>query len=66
MENKNFPEIMTLSEVAQYLRVTRQTIYNHLWKKQIPGYRVGRHWRFKKSEIDKWLSTQTEKNTKRK
>ena len=57
---------MTLSEVAQYLRVTRQTIYNHLWKKQILGYRVGRHWRFKKSEIDKWLSTQTEKNTKRK
>jgi excisionase family DNA binding protein len=63
---EDFPEILTLPELAKYLRVTRQTIYNLLWEKKIPALRVGRHWRFRKSDIDKWVSTQAIKRTRKK
>ena len=48
-------ELMTLEEVAQYLRVTEKTIYRLLDKKGIPATRVGHQWRFDKVVIDIWL-----------
>jgi excisionase family DNA binding protein len=49
-------EIMTLDEVAKYLRVTKKTVYRLLEKRSIPATRVGRQWRFDKVKIDVWLS----------
>lgn len=49
--------MMTLQEVANYLRVTRSTIHRLLKRNQIPGFRIGRHWRFNVEEIDKWCSS---------
>jgi excisionase family DNA binding protein len=48
-------ELLTLEEVAEYLRVTNKTIYRLLEKKAIPAVKVGRLWRFNKSAIDRWL-----------
>ena len=48
--------LMTLKEVADYLRVTERTIYRLLWQGSIPAKKVGRQWRFKKASIDEWLS----------
>jgi len=48
-------ELMTLEEVAAYLRVTKKTIYKLLRKGDIPAAKVGRSWRFEKTTIDKWL-----------
>ena len=48
-------ELMTLGEVAQYLRVTEKTVYRLLDKRRIPATRVGHLWRFDKAVIDKWL-----------
>ena len=49
------PEIMTVEEVARYLRVTEKTIYRLLKRKGIPASKVGHQWRFRKSLIDEWL-----------
>ncbi len=49
------PELMTLEEVASYLRVTEKTIYRLVEKQKIPATRVGHQWRFDKSRIDQWL-----------
>ncbi len=49
------PDILTLSEVASLLRVSHQTIYNMIRDGRIKGYKVGREWRFSKSEIDSYL-----------
>lgn len=49
------PELMTLEELADYLRVTRKTIYRLTERHGIPSTRVGRLWRFDKGEIDAWL-----------
>jgi excisionase family DNA binding protein len=48
-------ELMTLEEVANYLRVTTKTIYRMLDKQAIPATKVGRQWRFDKASIDIWL-----------
>jgi excisionase family DNA binding protein len=49
--------VMTLQEIADYLRVTRSTIHRLLKRNQIPAFRVGRHWRFNVEEIDNWCSS---------
>ena len=55
-------ELMTLEEVANYLLVTKKTIYRLLDRRVIPAIRVGHQWRFDKASIDAWLrqnSTET-------
>jgi len=48
-------KIMTLEEVAEYLRLKPQTIYTWAQEKKIPAAKLGKEWRFKKSVIDKWF-----------
>jgi len=48
-------ELMTLREVADYLRVTEKTIYRLLRRGDIPAAKVGRNWRFGRDSIDEWL-----------
>ena len=52
-------DIMTLREVADYLKVTKQTIYRMLNAKQIPSFKVRSDWRFRKDVIDKWIEQGT-------
>ncbi len=49
-------EIMTVREVAAYLRVTEKTIYRLLGRGKIPATKVGHQWRFDRASIDDWLS----------
>jgi len=48
-------DIMTLEEVASYLRVKPQTIYTWAQDRRIPAAKLGKEWRFKKSIIDEWF-----------
>jgi excisionase family DNA binding protein len=48
-------DIMTLEEVAAYLKVRPQTIYTWAQEKRIPAAKLGKEWRFKKSVIDRWF-----------
>ena len=49
-------DIMTLEEVAAYLRLKPQTIYTWAQEKRIPAAKLGKEWRFRKSMIDEWFS----------
>src|SRR5450759_3465041 len=57
-------ELMTLEEVANYLRVNEKTIYSILNDGDIPARKVGHLWRFKVSEVDEWLNRKTVKGNK--
>lgn len=48
-------DIMTLEEVASYLKLKPQTIYTWAQEKKIPAAKLGKEWRFKKSIIDEWI-----------
>jgi excisionase family DNA binding protein len=54
----NDHEILTLEEVAQYLRLKPQTIYKWAQEKKIPAVKLGKEWRFRRSILDRWLDEQ--------
>ena len=46
----------SLEEIAEHLGVSKDTIYRWIAKKQMPAHKVGKLWKFKISEIDKWVT----------
>lgn len=57
--SKTFAEklesLLTVKQIAEHLHLSKETIYNLLKDKKIPVYKIGRQWRFKISEVDKWV-----------
>ena len=49
-------DIMTLEEVAKYLKVKPQTIYTWAQDGRIPAAKLGKEWRFRKTVIDRWFN----------
>lgn len=52
-------EILTIKQVADYLKVTERTIYRLAAAKQIPAFKVGGSWRFSRADIDSWIKQQS-------
>ena len=53
-------EVMTVKDVADYLRVSEAKVYRMALASQIPAFRIGRSWRFKKEQIDEWIIQKSE------
>jgi len=51
-------EILTLPEVAQLLKVAEKTVYTMAQKGQLPAFKVGGQWRFKRADLDQWIEDQ--------
>lgn len=51
--------ILTLKQVAEFLKVTERTIYRLAAARKIPAFKVGGTWRFSKAEINQWIQRQT-------
>jgi len=49
-------DILTIDEVAKYLRVSERTVYDWAQKGEIPSGKIGTVWRFKKSELERWVN----------
>ena len=47
--------VLTIEETALYLRIARSSLYKLAQEGKIPCQKVGRHWRFRKEAIDRWL-----------
>ena len=57
-------DILTMREVADYLRITEKTAYRLASERKIPGFKVGGSWRFRKGEIDEWIEEQKSSSKK--
>jgi excisionase family DNA binding protein len=56
----NAPDtVMTVREVADYLRVNQRTVYRLAVEGKMPAFKVGATWRFKRNDIDGWISAQS-------
>ena len=53
--------LLDVDELARYLKLQKQTIYNWLSQRKISGIKLGGVWRFDKREIDRWLRSQSRK-----
>ncbi|MBC7194324.1 MAG: helix-turn-helix domain-containing protein [Caldisericia bacterium] len=51
-------ELLTLEELAKYLKISKHTLYKMLERGKIPAFKIANQWRFKKSDIDKWIEQQ--------
>ena len=48
--------VLTIDELARYLRIAKSTLYKLAQERRLPAQKVGRHWRFRKAAIDQWLA----------
>ena len=51
-------DILTLKEVAEYLKLAEKTAYRLAAEGKLPGFKVGGSWRFRESDIEKWITEQ--------
>ena len=58
------PQLMTVEDVAEYLRVKPSTVYEWAANGKLPSVKVGRLWRFERSEIEKWVRENRQGNNK--
>ena len=50
------PEVMTIDDLAKYLQVSKSSLYKLVQTGRLPGQKVGKHWRFSRAVIDRWLA----------
>ena len=50
--------ILTIKDVADYLKVNERTIYRLAASSELPGFKVGNSWRFKQSELEQYIAAQ--------
>jgi excisionase family DNA binding protein len=55
VENHNDDQIMTVSEVAEYFKISEMTTYKLVQEGKIPAFKIGRHWRVKKSDLSEFI-----------
>ena len=55
--------IMTVDEVAEYLKLSKITVYKLTQKGEIPGFRIGSSWRYNRGKIDEIARVGTKQNT---
>ena len=48
-------EIMTMDELAEYLKISKSTLYKLATDNKLPGTKIGKRWRFHKDAIDAWV-----------
>jgi excisionase family DNA binding protein len=51
-------EILTLDEVATFLKVGKKTAYRLAQQGRLPGFKLGGSWRFRRAELDTWIAMQ--------
>ncbi len=49
------PDVLTLKQLADHLQLSERTIYRLLGRGELPGFKVGGHWRFRRAVVDYWL-----------
>lgn len=46
---------LSVGEIAEYLGISKDSVYAWIEKKGLPAHRIGRLWKFKRSEVDEWV-----------
>lgn len=52
-------ELMTATETCRYLKITQRTLYRYLRSRQIPAFKLGKEWRFVRSDLEQWIRDRT-------
>ena len=55
--------VLTIEELAAYLKIPKSTLYKLCTDGEIPSAKVGRHWRFHRVTLERWLLTKTQRES---
>ena len=58
-------EVMNFRQASQYLGISADTLYNYLATRQVPAFKLGNRWKFKKTTLDRWMVRQMERHAGR-
>lgn len=56
-------DLITIKQVAEFLNLAEKTVYRMANDGEIPAFKIGGSWRFKRSEVEEWLEQQRNKKT---
>lgn len=56
-------EILTVQEVCNYLRIAKPTLYRYVRSGALPGFKMGKIWKFHKHSIDQWIQNRVTQDT---
>ena len=56
--------VMTIDDLAKYLKLSTSTLYKLCAEGRVPGTKIGRHWRFRRDIIDEWLGSRLQGGVK--
>lgn len=59
MPKESKSELMTAEETCRYLKITQRTLYRYLKNHQIPAFKLGKEWRFVRSDLEQWIRERT-------
>lgn len=54
--------MLTLEELAIYLKLSKSTLYKLVQRGEVPGTKIGKHWRFRRETIDQWIDSDKGRN----
>jgi excisionase family DNA binding protein len=57
VKNMESREVMNLRQASHYLGVSPDTLYRYVSEGQIPAFKLGNRWKFKKTILDRWMET---------
>jgi len=57
MAGKQPDNVMTIDELAAYLKLSKSSLYHFARAGKVPGVKIGQQWRFRKDVIDAWMKT---------
>ncbi|GMV48675.1 helix-turn-helix domain-containing protein [Nitrospirales bacterium NOB] len=52
-DHKN--ELLTVAETCRYLKISPRTLYRYIQERQLPGFKLGKEWRFARTDLERWL-----------
>ena len=61
---EHLDKVLTIEELAAYLKISKSSLYKLAQKGEIPGQKVCKHWRFRRDIIDQWLAEGTSNDQK--
>ena len=59
MPEKPRDELLTVAETCRYLKITPRTLYRYLKGGTIPAFKLGKEWRFVRSDLEDWIRTRS-------
>ncbi len=55
MPGQSKDELLTVAETCRYLKIAPRTLYRYIQTRRMPGFKLGKEWRFVRSDLEQWL-----------